>query len=130
MQIKTKLLNTNFNNKGWDINFEDFIPKKILSSTSIQGYFVSNQETNIICIKGLICLVTFDLDDSDLNEFFIGDLNRLQVCIPRNVAFAWTNISCYESLILSDLNDVKMTIDTHDEDKQISMLGFSIPYQF
>jgi len=133
MKIETKNFDTVFNNTGANSNVNKMfscINVYLNRFQSIEGYFVSEKQTNIFCVKGMICLVAFSLDDSEIKEFFIGDENKMLVSIQPNIAFAWKNISCCESIVISDLNHIKMTIDIFDEDKQSSILGYSIPYRF
>jgi hypothetical protein len=84
----------------------------------------------ITCIKGMIVLATCNLVSYNINEFFIGDLNRYLVKIEKNTAFAWKNISNDISITITNIDHITLQFDPHDENKQESSIGFTIPYKF
>jgi dTDP-4-dehydrorhamnose 3,5-epimerase-like enzyme len=129
---------TKFHKNGTIINLNQIFSKtKIFldNVNSIQGYFVCDSNVNLMCIKGMIMLILYDLNLNNnstynLEELFIGESNRLLINIPVNVAFAWQNISNNDSLVITDIDNVKNFISVYDENNQFDLIGTTIPNRF
>lgn len=97
----------------------------------VQGYYVCENTTQLICIKGMILLVVCKLSDYDIEEIYIGESNRFIATINNDCAFTWMNITnASNSIVITDMGQINMQIDPINEEKQTSSIGFAIPYKF
>jgi dTDP-4-dehydrorhamnose 3,5-epimerase len=69
------------------------------------------QEDNVAVVKGMLKLVLYDAREEsktkgEVNEFFIGEHNRLLVHIPIGVYHGWKCISPDEAIVINCSSEV------------------------
>ncbi len=96
----------------------------------VQGYYICENTTQIVCVKGMILLVVCDICDYNIEEVYIGESNRFLATIKNDQAFAWMNVTNDNSIVITDMEKINMQIDPVSEEKQVLSIGFAIPYKF
>jgi dTDP-4-dehydrorhamnose 3,5-epimerase len=96
-------------------------------------HYHKKQTDNFVCLRGMIKLVLYDNRDGsatrgEVNEFFIGDDNRLLVQIPAGVCHGFKGVGTIEAMVLNLPNEPydsktpdEYRLPPHDE---------SIPYDW
>jgi len=69
-------------------------------------HYHKKQDDHITCIKGMLKLVLYDGRKKsptfgEINEFFIGDYNRMLVKVPKMIYHGWKCVSEEEAIVIN-----------------------------